>query len=108
MNWKEILKTEKLAPLAATAGAVAFASRKALKDKEKIDVDKPTLEKLTGRQKEIDANNDGKISRSDRSFVDGFEENKKDWKLFNQEQAKKEMKFIEKMTKTDLMKDEFS
>ena len=51
MNWKEILKTEKLAPLAATAGAVAFASRKALKDKEKIDVDKPTLEKLTGRQK---------------------------------------------------------
>ena len=65
MNWKEILKTEKLAPLAATAGAVAFASRKALKDKEKIDVDKPTLEKLTGRQKEIDANNDGEISEED-------------------------------------------
>ena len=49
MSWKDILKAEK-----AHCGS------------EKLDdEDKPTFEKLTGRQKEIDANNDGKISGED-------------------------------------------
>jgi len=46
MSWKDILK--------AHCGS------------EKLDdEDKPTFEKLTGRQKEIDANNDGEISGED-------------------------------------------
>ena len=54
---------------------------------------------ISGSLYGMDLNNDGKISDSERSFVDGFEENKKDWKIFQNIQAGYEKDFIEEMTK---------
>ena len=45
-----------------------------------------------------DVDGDGKIDRSERSFVDGMAENKKDWQIFTQQYRGKELEFIEGIT----------
>ena len=45
-----------------------------------------------------DVDGDGKIDKSERSFVDGMAENKKDWQIFTQQYRGKELEFIEGIT----------
>ena len=45
-----------------------------------------------------DVDDDGTIDDSERSFVDGVAENKKDWQIFTQQYRGKELEFIEGIT----------
>ena len=53
---------------------------------------------ISGSLYGMDLDGDGEISRSEMSFIDGIEENKKDTKIFLAKQAKNNMDFIEEFT----------